>query len=152
MSMYVWLCVSRKRQINKEKECVCKTKRVNVWWHLSVSVHGHLWQREREKKKRWRREGKLGKRITKSKERRVRLHDGGTGETWEEGMCPTKSHLTQIDCSPLCQSQLSEQTTTLMIVYLWVCVWASPSPLWQCARCLLQNLLLCFLCYTLSAI
>lgn len=85
-----------------------------------------IYDGEREKK---RKERELDKRITKSKERRVRLHDRGTGQTWEEGMCPTKSHLTQIDCSPFCQSQLSEQTTTLIIVYLWVCVWASPSPL-----------------------
>lgn len=31
-------------------------------------------------------------------------------------MCSTKSHLSQIDCSPLCQSQLSVQTTTLLCV------------------------------------
>lgn len=48
-------------------------------------------------------------------------------------MCPTESHLTQIDCSPLCQSQLSEQTAALMCV----CVWADTlavSPSRRCRR------------------
>lgn len=53
----------------------------------------------------------------------------GSRNTWEggkEGMRPPKSHLTQIDCSPLCQSQLLAQTATAMCarVYLCVCVWA----------------------------
>lgn len=88
----------------------------------------------------------LCKRITTSKERSVKLRDRESRETWEggeEGMRLTKSHLTQIDCSPLCQSQLSEQTTTLMCAWLClcVCVWAynlTFSPLTECKVFIIQ--------------
>lgn len=81
----------------------------------------------------------------------------GSRNTWEggkEGMRPPKSHLTQIDCSPLCQSQLLAQTATPMCAcaYLRVCVWAETliiSP--PCARCLLYNRLL-YLLHMLSQV
>lgn len=116
-SVHVWSRVSTERQTDEEQECVQENKESAAKERIFVDIHVRMCK-EGEK------ERELDKRITKSKERRVKLHDRETWETWdewgEEGMCPTKSHLTQIDCSPLCQSQLSEQTTTLMCV----CVWA----------------------------
>lgn len=153
LSVNVWLCVSRQRQIHTEKECVWENKaRVNVCWHLSVSMHGRLWCRDPQGEG----EGErvVDKRITKSKEGLSYMQgDRRDLRGGEEGMCLTKSHLTQIDCPPLCQSQLSEQTTTLMCV-LCVCVCLCVGLTSDSVQgCLLHNLLLYFLkCYTLSAI
>lgn len=64
-----------------------------------------------------------------------------------EGMSPTKSHLLQTDMSPLCQSQFSVQTSSLLCVYSCGCL--SPSRLLSHCQlfrlCLATVLLIMFL-------
>lgn len=82
--------VCEHREANRYRERI-RPKRANVCWHLSASVHGRLWRGE-TKRGRWGRRESWIKRITTSKERRVKLQDRGTRRTMEGEECGPPSH------------------------------------------------------------